>query len=101
MNTRDTVAVVAGWLGDPWGGSEELWSRTATLLAREGFNVAASVGRWRPQHSKVSDLISEGVNVWERTSSARLWKKALRTAFSKTNGSRPAADRQISTFGAT
>jgi glycosyltransferase involved in cell wall biosynthesis len=83
MNTRDTVAVIAGWTGDAWGGSEELWSRTATFLAREGLNIAASVGRWRPQHSRVSDLISENVNVWERTSSARLWKKALRTAFSK------------------
>ena len=83
MNTRKTVAVVAGRTDDPWGGSEELWSRTATLLAREGFNIAASVGRWRPQHSRVSDLISESVNVWERTNSARLWKKALRTAFSK------------------
>jgi hypothetical protein len=44
-----------------WGGSEELWSRTATLLAREGFNVAASVGRGRPQHSRASDLISESI----------------------------------------
>lgn len=82
MNTRDTVAVVASWVG-PWGGSEELWSRTATLLAREGFNVAASIGRWRPRHSRVSDLISESVNVWERTSTPRLWERASRTAFSR------------------
>jgi glycosyltransferase involved in cell wall biosynthesis len=83
MNTRDTVAIIASWIGAPWGGSEELWAQTATLLAKDGVNVAASVGRWRPQHRKVSDLISEGINVWERTSNARLWQKALRTAFSK------------------
>jgi glycosyltransferase involved in cell wall biosynthesis len=31
----------------------------------------------------MSDLISDGVNVWERTRSPRLWERASRTAFSK------------------
>jgi glycosyltransferase involved in cell wall biosynthesis len=83
MNRRVTVAFVTGWIGAPWGGSEELWARTATLLAREDVNVAASVELWRPQHRKVTDLIGEDVHVWERTSSAPVWKKALRSAFSK------------------
>src|SRR5690348_9038545 len=83
MTTRDTVAVVASWIGAPWGGSEELWSRAATLLAREGVNVAASIGRWRPQHRRVAGLIGDSVDVWERTSNASIWRKAVRTAFAK------------------
>lgn len=32
----------------PWGATEELWSRAAVKLAREGFFVCASISGWSP-----------------------------------------------------
>ncbi len=39
------VAFVSTMEGNPWGGSEELWSQTAGLLAKEGFRVGVNVKR--------------------------------------------------------
>src|SRR2546427_5086696 len=37
------IAFVSTVSGFPWGGSEELWSRVARLLAKEGNQVGACV----------------------------------------------------------
>jgi glycosyltransferase involved in cell wall biosynthesis len=50
----------------PWGGSEELWSRTALDLVTRGFPVAASVLDWSPVHARVRDLQARGVEVCTR-----------------------------------
>ncbi len=50
----------------PWGGSEELWSKTALLLAKRGVRVSASVHGWDQRHPRVEELISKGISVHER-----------------------------------
>ena len=50
----------------PWGGSEELWSRTALDLVAQGFPVSASVLQWAPLHPRVLDLRARGVDLWVR-----------------------------------
>jgi glycosyltransferase involved in cell wall biosynthesis len=52
--------------GYPWGGSEELWSRTALDLRAQGLAVAASVLEWRPTHPRVRQLHERGIEVIQR-----------------------------------
>ncbi len=49
--------------GHAWGGSEELWSRAAAQLHREGHEVSASVVR-RPRFSpKILELKKQGIDI--------------------------------------
>jgi glycosyltransferase involved in cell wall biosynthesis len=77
--SRKSVLFV-GFLFDGWGGSEELWSRTALRLAAEGFAVAASVHNDVALHPRVQALTRGGVEVRPRISryslSKRLWRRA-------------------------
>jgi glycosyltransferase involved in cell wall biosynthesis len=68
----------------PWGGSEELWSQTASRLRSGGHQVAASVCWW-PRHSpKILALHEQGVELFFRKSAAestlirRTWRKIQR-----------------------
>jgi glycosyltransferase involved in cell wall biosynthesis len=49
--------------GYPWGGSEELWSRTALRLLSQGYRVSASVAGWRPPDGRICKLADSGVDV--------------------------------------
>src|SRR5689334_19002175 len=53
-------------MGYAWGGSEELWSRTALELVAQGFSVSASMRGSEPPHPRVLSLIEGGVEVWLR-----------------------------------
>ena len=46
----------------PWGGSEELWSKTAIYLSRN-HQITALLKRWKEIHPKLKKLIDAGVNV--------------------------------------
>jgi glycosyltransferase involved in cell wall biosynthesis len=48
---------------DPWGGSEELWSRAALELVDRRFRVSASVVHRSPLHPRILDLIAAGIKV--------------------------------------
>jgi len=52
--------------GDPWGGSEELWTRTATLLVKQGVPVAASVQGWPQLDRRIVELSRNGVDLRPR-----------------------------------
>src|SRR5215471_9973753 len=73
---RGHIAFVSTMEGAPWGGSEELWSRTALNLAAQGFSVWASVHEWSPPHKRVLALVEGGVDVWVRPSRYSIWKHA-------------------------
>src|SRR5580692_6903749 len=73
--------------GSPWGGSEELWARTALILAKEGMRVAASVHGWSPPHDRIVKLTEAGVDVRLRRSKQRLWRRVWEKAFSRDKGS--------------
>jgi len=50
----------------PWGGSEELWTRTAAVLAKQGVVVEASVCGWPQLDRRICELSQAGVNVRPR-----------------------------------
>ena len=56
-------AFVTTMQGSPWGGSEELWTQTATRLKQAGNDVSASV-MYRPQLSpKLTVLAQHGIGL--------------------------------------
>src|SRR5271170_7309279 len=73
-------AFISTMQGQPWGGSEELWSQTAIRLKQEGHNVRASV-EYRPQLSdKFAELARQGIGLETHFSSQagrawRIWNK--------------------------
>ncbi|OBX25528.1 glycosyltransferase involved in cell wall biosynthesis [Gelidibacter algens] len=58
-------------IGLPWGGSEELWSKSATILKNEGFNIQASVGWYGQVHPKMQNMIDIGIKVHFRKNKVR------------------------------
>src|SRR4051812_31007372 len=76
------IAIVAAWTEDPWGGSEELWSRASIHLVEEGIRVAACIHGRQPLHPRIEHLVSRGIDVWHRQSfyplTKRIWRR-LRT----------------------
>jgi glycosyltransferase involved in cell wall biosynthesis len=63
--------------------SEELWSRTAVELTKQGFSVSASVPGWSPLHWRVKTLKSAGVHVQLRPTQYPLWKRGWHYIFSR------------------
>lgn len=66
MVPRNRITFVSTMDLEPWGGSEELWARTALDLLSQGFSVSASVLQWSPLHPRVLDLRARGVDLWVR-----------------------------------
>src|ERR1039458_6032770 len=46
--------------GYPWGGSEELWARTAQFALGRGHRVAMVTFRWPETHPRIRDLQERG-----------------------------------------
>ncbi len=63
---------------DPWGGSEELWSRTAERLVGQGVEVAASVRGWPLPPPRITALAEAGVEIHPRRGALPLWLLAWR-----------------------
>lgn len=63
----------------PWGGSEELWSRSAVALARKGHDVVASVPWFDKPSPKVMRLAEQGVGLeYRRVPGGRFAKRWYR-----------------------
>lgn len=59
-------------IGSPLGGNEELWSKTAIKLSYQGYQVRALTNHFgKPVHSKIENLIANGVNVHFRKNKLR------------------------------
>jgi glycosyltransferase involved in cell wall biosynthesis len=52
--------------GAQWGGSEELWYKTALYAKKQGDEVFASVFDWGTEHPKIKKLRNEGVKIFCR-----------------------------------
>lgn len=59
---RPKIAFVSTMAGGPWGGSEELWSRTASHLRKAGLDVCMSVYGWPQRPAQVQALLDQGVD---------------------------------------
>jgi glycosyltransferase involved in cell wall biosynthesis len=64
--------------GGPWGGSEELWTRTAVLLAKQRVSVAASVHGWPRLDRRIAELPRAGVELRPRPVKPSLISRAQR-----------------------
>lgn len=62
----DRILFVSTMDSIPWGGSEELWSRTAVELVSQGISVSAGIIQWSPPHPRVINLKERGVELWFR-----------------------------------
>lgn len=77
------IAFVTTMDGYPWGGSEELWHRTAVRLKEEGHDVLASVLFWPKMSEKVTSMKDKGIKLQVRrpfwgTRFRRMWNKVSR-----------------------
>ena len=73
-------------LWDAWGGSEELWSRTALNLAASGFAISASVHGGSPLHNRVNALMRGGIDVQPRALRYPMFKRMWRKLASRHEG---------------
>jgi glycosyltransferase involved in cell wall biosynthesis len=77
MTGKKEILFVSTMAAYPWGGSEELWSRTAIQLVRKGISVAASVHGWAPASERVLHLVEAGIPIQLRRAQYPLWKRAV------------------------
>lgn len=72
--------------GQPWGGSEELWSRTAKELLARRHAVGFSVLQWQDRPRQIAELIEAGAQPHFR----RRWRmgRSLRSTLQKLRLSR-------------
>jgi glycosyltransferase involved in cell wall biosynthesis len=92
---RKRILFVSTQVGDPWGGCEELWSRTAQNLVNTGFDVIASVREWNPLHERVLSLIDTGIEVAVRPTRHPMWRRVFRRAGLKQEASTTAEVRRL------
>ena len=59
----------------PWGGSEELWHKTASLAVDEGHEVQVCVEYWMPAAKKVEELKNKGAKIIYRKTGRNYMKK--------------------------
>src|SRR5688500_2098073 len=62
----------------PWGGSEELWQRTALLAKSKGLQVEAHLFDSSREHSKVKELVDAGVEVSFRKNVLSVFDRIVR-----------------------
>ena len=66
MGTSKRVIFFSTMGNESWGGSEELWGRTAIELASQGLSVSAGVLQHTPPHPRIIDLQMRGVTLRTR-----------------------------------
>jgi hypothetical protein len=77
---KPSIAFISTMEGDSWGGSEELWSRTALRLAAQGLRIFASMLQWPVTHHRSTELMKGGVHVQFRPRQYSVWRRAWRKA---------------------
>jgi glycosyltransferase involved in cell wall biosynthesis len=74
---RKGILFISTMASDPWGGSEELWTQTAVLLAK-GVPVAASVHGWPQLDRRITGLSRAGVDLRPRPIKSSIFALARR-----------------------
>jgi glycosyltransferase involved in cell wall biosynthesis len=65
LGPSPSVLFVSLMNGAAWGGSEELWARTAAFAARRGGRVACASFRWAGKSQRLDALRAAGCRVFE------------------------------------
>lgn len=68
--------------GMPWGGSEELWWRSARLLQNQGHQIAVNYKYWPNQAEQLDEIREHGASVWLREKPQKsIWYQKLLNLF--------------------
>lgn len=68
--------------GVPWGGSEELWWRSARLLQTQGHEVAVNYKWWEKQADQITEIHDHGATLFLRDKPAKnFWYSRLLNLF--------------------
>lgn len=62
------IAFISTMEGEPWGGSENLWSQTALRMTEAEAVVGVNVARWPTMPQALEELVVAGCDVTRRTS---------------------------------
>lgn len=58
-----SVFFISLMAGTPWGGSEEIWYKTALLAQRRGWKVGCAVYHWEEKEKKMQPLKEGGADI--------------------------------------
>src|SRR6516165_2336242 len=78
-----TICFVSTMAGSAWGGSEELWSRSALELMKTQVRVSASVAEWSSFHPRIAALRENGISLHVRRSGYPIWRRGLHRFFGR------------------
>jgi glycosyltransferase involved in cell wall biosynthesis len=59
-----SVFFISLMAGTPWGGSEEIWYKTALLAQRRGWKVGCAVYHWEEKEKKMQPLRDAGADIF-------------------------------------
>ena len=62
--------------GAAWGGSEELWFRTALWMSRQGYKIGIGCYEWAEKQDRISELKNAGCSIYLLPNKKGLFKKA-------------------------
>ena len=77
------AAFISTMAGLPWGGSEELWSRTAMRLCGLGHQVECSVPKWNERIPALENLEACGAKLQFRSRRKGVWRRMADKVFSR------------------
>lgn len=61
--------------GVPWGGSEELWWRTARRMQSSGHEICVNYKWWPEPARQLQELVAAGGQVWYREAPRSFWER--------------------------
>jgi glycosyltransferase involved in cell wall biosynthesis len=73
---KHRIGFISTMDGAPWGGSEELWSRTAACLRADGWEVGVNYEFWNEMSVPLRALAAAGCEVTLRKTNLR-WQRLL------------------------
>ena len=91
-----SVFFVSLMSASPWGGSEELWLRTAQLALQRGWKVGCAVYHWPAKEQRLQPLLEKGAAVYYLPNKGRSKKNLLEKLQNKISKARiPAVVQQL------
>jgi len=78
---KKKIAFISTMVGMPWGGSEELWSRAALVMTREGLRIGVNYQGCREVPGVLKELRARGCEVKFRKEEGRLMRRTVKRLF--------------------
>jgi len=72
MNEQPSILFISLMNGAAWGGSEELWFKTAMYASAKKYRIGCVLFEWPEKESQVTKLITSGCSVYRLPNAGRL-----------------------------